>query len=31
MDFGTFHQHLMGGLKVDLIPSLDGQSVSDYL
>lgn len=28
MDFGTFHQHLMGGMKVDLIPSLDGQSVS---
>jgi hypothetical protein len=31
MDFGTFHQHLMGGMKVDLIPSLDGQSVSHCL
>ena len=31
MDFGTFHQHLMGRMKVDLIPSLDGQSVSHSL
>ena len=31
MDFGTFHQHLMGGMKVDLIPILDGQSVSNPL
>ncbi len=28
MDYETFHQHLMGGIKVDLIPSLDGQNAS---
>ncbi len=28
MDYETFHQHLMGGMKVDLIPSLDGQNAS---
>lgn len=29
MDFGNFYQHLMFGLtKIDLVPSLDGQSLS---
>ena len=28
MDLGTFHQHLMGGMKVDLVSKLDGQAVS---
>ncbi|KAL7526548.1 hypothetical protein ACHAXR_001535 [Thalassiosira sp. AJA248-18] len=28
MDFGTFHQHFYRGFKVDLVPSLDGQSLS---
>jgi len=29
-DFGTFHQHLYGGIKIDLVPILDGQSVSVF-
>ncbi|KAL7552923.1 hypothetical protein ACHAWF_016179 [Thalassiosira exigua] len=30
MDFGTFHQHvrILGGMKVDLVPVLDSQSMS---
>lgn len=28
MDFGSFHQTVMGGLKIDLVPSLNGQSMA---
>lgn len=28
MDFGSYHQHVLSYLKIDLVPSLDGQSLS---